>query len=496
MRRAPDSWKKVYSKLGTAWRKRKRRQLPKQYVCPLRFETMEDRRMLAILTVNSLSDTHINTDGVLTLREAVEVVQQGSISGLDSSTATNQISGASLGNNDTINFASTLNGGTITLSLILGEIGFSKSLIIDASGLLNGVIINGNDPTPGHTGQGIRVFDISDTTAGVTPPAVSLVNLTIKGADVGGFFPSQGGAVRSQGLLTLRNCTIKENQADDGAVYAEVAGGGTTSRNVLTIENCDIENNEAFNGAGIYVVAGNTTANSDTISITGSTIRHNTALSSGNGAGLYLDLHGNGTYGPHASVVDSTITLNDGGSGAGAYAQLQDAASLTFTRTTFDENDASDKGAGLYCELTAAGLTVDTSTFTLNIAANKGGGINAVIHSDSTASVSGSSFKNNRSDSTADDMSESAFRPEASGGGAIFAVIEEHASLAVTDSTLSGNIAQNGGGILANMPYPYYYGHRSSNGSALTITRTRFDGNRAVDRGGRLPPPPEVAARS
>ena len=40
---------------------------------------MEDRRMLAILTVNSLSDTHINTDGVLTLREAVEVVQQGSI---------------------------------------------------------------------------------------------------------------------------------------------------------------------------------------------------------------------------------------------------------------------------------------------------------------------------------------------------------------------------------------------------------------------------------
>ncbi len=343
--------------------------------------------MLATLTVNSLGDTHINTDGALTLREAIEVVQQGSTLGLDSTTATNQISGAAFGTNDTINFASTLNNGTITLSLIFGEIAFSKSLVIDASGLSGGITVDGNDPTPGHTGQGIRIFDITDSSvAGSSPPSVSLVHLTLKKADIS--LPlgtnGEGSAVRSEGFLTLQNCTIEQNQSDFGAVYVEVAGGGSTSRNVLTIDNCDIENNEAFNGAGIYVAAGNSAANSDTITITGTMIRHNTGLSSGNGAGLYLDLHGNGTYGPHASVVDSTITLNDGGNGAGAYAQLHDGASLTFTGTTFDENDASDKGAGLYCELTAADLTVDTSALTItrtrfdgNRAVDRGGALAA-----------------------------------------------------------------------------------------------------------------------
>ena len=88
--------------------------------------------MLATLTVNSFADTHINTDGVLTLREAVEVVQQGNTNGLDSTTIANQISGSLLSDN-TIRFAQNVNGGMITLDrAFLGEIAFSKSLTIDA----------------------------------------------------------------------------------------------------------------------------------------------------------------------------------------------------------------------------------------------------------------------------------------------------------------------------------------------------------------------------
>jgi hypothetical protein len=99
-----SNWKSILAKLGS-WRAKCGKAGKRYHIQrPLRLEAMEERHMLATLTVNSFADTHINTDGVLTLREAVEVVQQGNTNGLDSTTIQNQISG-SLGN-DIIYFAS------------------------------------------------------------------------------------------------------------------------------------------------------------------------------------------------------------------------------------------------------------------------------------------------------------------------------------------------------------------------------------------------------
>lgn len=185
---------------------------------------MEERRLLAILTVNSLADSHINMDGVLTLREAIEVVQQGNTNGLDATTIANQISG-SLASNNTITFAQNLDGGTVTLDLAFGQMSFSKSLTIDAGGLSSGITINGNDPTPAHTGQGIRIFNITDPTSGAAPPLVTIVGMTLKGGDVGGLL-GRGGAIRSEARLVLRDCTFTDNEADlGGAIYVRVASG-------------------------------------------------------------------------------------------------------------------------------------------------------------------------------------------------------------------------------------------------------------------------------
>lgn len=472
------SWNSVVVKLGFVRRRRTNRSRSR-HARRLRCEPMEDRRMLALLTVNSLADTQINMDGVLTLREAVEVVQQGNTNGLDSTTIANQISG-NLGDNDTIEFS---NGGTITLNLNLGQISFSKALTIDATDAPSAITVNGNDPTPAHTGQGIRIFNITDATGGTAPPLVTLIGLTLKGADVGGF-PGQGGAIRSEARLVLRDCTIKQNQADrGGAVFVEVAGGGATPRSVLTIEDCLIENNEAFNGAGVVIVSGNSGANSDTMTISRTTIRHNTILSSGNGGGVQLELTGGGTFGPQVTIADSTITLNQQASrGGGVHAILNNGAKLVVSGTTFEEHNVSDRGAGLYAELSAASLDIDESTFSLGVAANKGGGIHVVIHSSSSVTITESEIRDNR----ADNSGAGGFDSSGGGGGGVFALIEENASLTLADSIVSGNIAQDGGGIFANMSYPYLFGHRQSSGSVLTIERSRLEGNRAVNRGGGL----------
>ena len=99
-----SKWNNLLFKLASSRTKRLKKSTRLRVGRRLRLEPMEDRRMMATLTVNSLADAHINTDGVLTLREAVEVVQQGSTNGLDSTTIANQISG-SLVSDNTIRFA-------------------------------------------------------------------------------------------------------------------------------------------------------------------------------------------------------------------------------------------------------------------------------------------------------------------------------------------------------------------------------------------------------
>ena len=78
-----DSWTVLLGKLGIPWRKRRKQRRARLFQRGLRLESLEERRVLAVLTVNSLADTHINTDGALTLREAIEVVAQGNTNGLD-----------------------------------------------------------------------------------------------------------------------------------------------------------------------------------------------------------------------------------------------------------------------------------------------------------------------------------------------------------------------------------------------------------------------------
>lgn len=144
----------------------------------LRHELLEDRRMLATLTVNVNGDGNIVDNGNLTLREAIAYVNGTAPGPLDFA----QIDETQdqLGVNDTIVFASSLNGGMILLTQ--NELQIFQSVTIDASMLSGGITIQAYDPTPTQNNfDGARALHISSSYYSSGALDVTLQDLTITG---------------------------------------------------------------------------------------------------------------------------------------------------------------------------------------------------------------------------------------------------------------------------------------------------------------------------
>ncbi len=142
----------------------------------LRHELLENRRMLATLTVNVIHDnveidgTPLRDDGDLTLRDAIAYVNgiatPGSLD-IESNGVVHIDLTEPLGTNDTILFDLPPNKDTITLNKDasggtinpdaggLGDLDITESVTIDAQGQNITIDASGNDPTPGKLrGQG------------------------------------------------------------------------------------------------------------------------------------------------------------------------------------------------------------------------------------------------------------------------------------------------------------------------------------------------------
>jgi len=142
----------------------------------LRLEPLEDRCLLALVTVTTLADTVNFNDGVTSLREAIF--------------ATNTVPGA-----DTIDFAPSLfANGPGTILLTQGELRITDSLTINGPGAhLLTIDASGNDPTPVEkNGDGSRVFSIDDSRD------LSFLDVTINHLTVAGVIvtPTEAGSTQ------------------------------------------------------------------------------------------------------------------------------------------------------------------------------------------------------------------------------------------------------------------------------------------------------------
>jgi hypothetical protein len=189
-----------------------------------------------------------------------------------------------------------------------------------------------------------RLFDVA---IGAT---LTLQNLTLQGGRVvGNQQTASGGAVFSQGSLTLNTVTVQNNSVLGGA------GGGLYSSGALTMTGVTLQNNiaEGESGFGKTQSAGDAEGGGlyslGALTMTGCTIQHNSALG---GAGVEGanggDAFGGGIYigGGKATITNSFVTANSARGGAAGLRQIGDP----------DKNYGGHAGQGI-----GGGIDIDGS---------------------------------------------------------------------------------------------------------------------------------------
>lgn len=293
-------------------------------------ELLETRVLPAVITVTSLADNVLSTDGEVTLREALEAA--------DTDTS---VSGSTAGSGaDTIQFAQGLSG-TLLLNGTQLEIASEVTIVGPSQ---NELIFSGNNQS--------RVFRVLNS--GV----VSIDGVTIRdGSD------SEGGGIRNDGILTISNSTIRSN-------VATFDGGGIDNFGTLTLTATSVHNNvsEGF-GGGVY--------NWGTLNIDRASIYANVADLDGGGIGNVGSL----------SIANTTISLNstEFGNGGG----IQTDSAMTLVNSTLIGNRASRDATGTGTGGGIAALSTTAFVMHNTVVANNYSGDSAALVSSDVATPSG-----------------------------------------------------------------------------------------------------------
>jgi CSLREA domain-containing protein len=471
-----------------------------RYRRQLHLEPLEDRRVLAVVTVTTLTDTIDFNDGVTSLREAIF--------------STNTVPGA-----DSIEFAPTLTvGGPAKILLTGGELAISDALSITGPGA---------DRLTIDAQQQSRIFNITATSGSSIISGLSLT---------GGKTTSSGGALRSVGVLTVINCVVENSQvtgssADGGGVFSagtlslvdtvirnnKAAGsGGGVFAQTLTLDHSTVSGNSSLGGisggGGIFcttlttlngsVISGNTTVGGISpgggVYATNATLNHTTVSGNKTLGGLS---EGGGIYSKNQVTLSNSIVTGNSSSSEGGGIS---APSVRLYQSTVFENTADRRGGGIYCSK----LTMNQTNVSGNITYGDGGGIYAKsLANITTSTISGNSASNSfsrgggifSSGSLSIDRSVVSNNEVVTGindGGGIFS----RGNAQISDSTVSQNTATSSGGgiavdgtgsltlirtIVSNNSAGHSGGIDVSSG-ATTIVGCSITGNQAGDRGGGI----------
>jgi len=285
-----------------------------------RLEALEDRWLLSTLAVTNNLDS-----GPGSLRAEIAAAQ----------------------NNDTIVFAPSLAGQTITLTS--GELFITTGVTIQGPGA-GQLTVSGNN-------HQFRVFEVNAT------QPVALTGLTISNGDNG---------ILNHSTLMLSSCTIAGNYwggiSNSGTLTVSgstISGNSTGISNsgTITVSGSTISGNLGGGGGGIF--------NGGTMTVSGCNITGNRANFAG--GGVYNS--GSGTL----TVSDSTIARNSCNYRGGGLFAL---GKVTLTNCTLNNNSGGyfrdgyggqDGGGGVYAA-SGSTVTLTNCTLTNNVGWTLGGG--------------------------------------------------------------------------------------------------------------------------
>lgn len=349
-------------------------------------EALEDRWVPSTLTVTITANS-----GTGSLRAEIAAAQSG----------------------DTIVFAPSLDGQTITLTK--GELLLNKNLTITGPGA-DQLTISGNNAS--------RVFEVAQGMQ------VTLSGLTI----CNGFAVNGAGILVDSGAVAaVSNSTLSGNSASKPQRYVANFGGGIDNYGTTTVSNCTLTNNTSNGGGGgIYNHATLTVNNNSVISGSGDVGIANTGAATISESTV-SETAGSAIYNFYTGTVTVSGCLlshnNASGDGGGVF----NMGMATISNSTLSDNSAPEYGGGIYAasnssnsgKLTVVGCTLSGNS-AWGVAEGYGGGI-AVISG--TASISGCTLSGNSA--------------QHDGGG----MFVWHGTATISGCTLFGNSANFGGGI-------------------------------------------------
>lgn len=333
-----------------------------------RFEFLEDRRVLAVLTVNSVGDAPADTSA-LTLRDAITLVNNaGDPTSLGQSSMpaawASQISGV-FGDNDAIQFEPSLFGATQRTIQPLGpELVLTNDMAIEGPGAAQLAVL------PSY-------YNLRETFATTGGAHVTLSGLTM-GEVVNGFYlvsPEPSVTVSDSVTYGVRN--YGEVKITDSTV----TGDGLGNSGEMTVTRCDVSGNRDVGISNSYseVYGGSSSVN---LTITDSIVSGNGSSGIENGGNMAIirsTISANQGIGIDNSgamtLTDSTVSGNSGARGAGGILN-ENEATLTVLDCTISGNSVAS-GAALAASAGGV-MNDDQSTLIVigsTVSGNIGGGI-------------------------------------------------------------------------------------------------------------------------
>jgi PKD repeat protein len=335
------------------------------------------RAAAATVTVNNTNDS-----GAGSLRDAVATANAG----------------------DTIAF-NVPNGSVINL---YNQIIIDKPLTISGPGAANLTVQH----DPNAAGRD-RIFDIYDNNPGnmnVTISGLTIAkgsgyagagifnseNLTISGCvltENDTQLNGQGGAIRSDGNLTVKDSTISGNGAwASGAAIASSSGNVTVLNSIIS----DNHVRGAYGPGQTFGYPGGAIfkTGQGLLKITGSTLSDNTAT--GSGGAVYL----RGYYGFENEITACTLAGNTSDTAGGAIAISGNGTHFTLKNSTVSYNTSAAGGGGIRVN-SGYNSSIISSTIVYNYSAGNGGGI---LCSNQELDLKSTIVSGNRSDSAGLDL--------------------------------------------------------------------------------------------
>ncbi len=442
------------------------------------FEVLEDRRLLAAVTVGNNTDV---VDGdVSSITNLIASPGADGISLREAIAASNVTDGP-----DTITFdpAVFTGGASSLIRLTQGGLGIWDSMNIDASAAVD-VTITGD-------ALGNDVVDASFITDIAESGPLSVFSSSNLLDDNSRVFAFGREGFSSSGDLTLTGLTITGGFYRGFGSYGGGGGIYFFSNDRLTLTDTIVSGNgSGREGGGIHAQFGEVILENSEVSRNASSADSN-GFDSGGGGGIFVD---NGSLALTDTVVSGNYTARSGARGGGIFTS---SSPVTLTNSEITDNHTrggSSRGGGIYTSrgsLTLVGTTVSGNS---TLGGSSGGGGIGAVYADAVLT-----------DSVVGDNQTLGFE---SPGGGIYAgsyFYNSSGSVTLTNSTISGNSTigdgGRGGGIATTRPltvegstivnnstagetaFEFSIGDSSSSGGGIsalapvTLTNTTVQGN-------------------